>query len=78
MNLKILIFHVYYFNMDISIIIALVCLKTCMCIAEICMEGSVSQNDDLGLSFCFMPYRKRNFERIYKNSQKLPFFCHKI
>ena len=63
MNLKILIFHVYFFNMDISLIKALICLKTCMCIAEICTEGRVSQNFDLGLSFCFMPYRKRNFER---------------
>ena len=40
MNMKILIFHVYFFNMDILLIIALICLKTCMCIAEICMEGS--------------------------------------
>ena len=72
MNLKILIFHVYFFNMDISRFIALICLKTCMCIAEICLEGRVSQNFDLGLSFCFMPYRK------YKNSQKLPVICHKI
>ena len=78
MNLKILIFHVYFFNMDISFIIALICLKTCMCTAEICIEGSVSQNFDLGLSFCFMPYRKGNFERKYKESQKLPVFCHKI
>ena len=55
MNLKNPIFHVYFFNMDISLITALICLKTCMCIAEICMEGRVSQNFDLGLSFCFMP-----------------------
>ena len=68
MNLKILIFHVYVLNMDISLIIAL--LKTGMCIAEICMEGWVSQNFDLGLSFCFMPYRKRNFERKYKKNHK--------
>ena len=34
-NLKILIFHVYFFNMDISFITALTCLKTCMSIAEI-------------------------------------------
>ena len=77
-NLKIFIFHVYFFNMDISIIIALIYLKTCLCIAEICMKGRVSQNFDFGLSFCFMPYRKRNFERKYKNSQRLPVFCHKI
>ena len=40
MNLNILIFHVYFFNMDISLTIALTCLKTCMCIAEICTEGN--------------------------------------
>ena len=78
MNLKNLIFHVYFFNIDNSLIKALICLKTCMCIAVICMEGRVSHNFDLGLSFCFMPYRKSNFERKYKNSQKLPVFCHKI
>ena len=37
-------FHIYFLNMDISLIIALICLKTCMCIFEICMEGRVSQN----------------------------------
>ena len=54
MNLKTHIFHVYSFNMDISLIIVLTSLKMCMCIAEICMEGRLSQNIDLGLSFCFM------------------------
>ena len=78
MNLKILIFHVYFFNMDISVIIALISLKTCMCVAGICMEGSVSQIFELGLSFCFMVCRRRNFEKKYKNSQKLPVFYHKI
>ena len=78
MNLKILIFHIHFFNMDISLIIALICLKTCMCIAEICMEGRMSQHFDLGLIFRFMPYRIRNFERKYKNSQNLPVFCDKI
>ena len=53
MNLKIHIFHVYFLNMDISLIIALTSLKMCICIAEICMEGSVTQNFDLGLSFLF-------------------------
>ena len=74
MNLKILIFPVYFFNMDISVIIALISLKTCMCIAGICMEGTVSQIFELGLGFCFMVYRRRNFERKYENSQSYPFF----
>ena len=53
MNLKILIFHVHFFNMYISLIIAHICLKICMFIAEICMEGRTSHNSDLGLSFLF-------------------------
>ena len=43
-----------FVNMDISLIITLICFEICMFIAEICMEGSISQNFDLGLSFCFM------------------------
>ena len=50
-----------------------------MCIARICMEGSVSQNFELGLSFCFMVCRRRNFEKKNtKKSQKLSVFYHKI
>ena len=78
MNLKTHIFHVYFLNMDISLIIALTSLEICMCIAEICMEGSVSQNFDLGLSFCFMQCRRRHFEKKVQKSQKLPVFYHKI
>ena len=29
-NMKILIFHIYVFNMDVSLIIALRCLRLCM------------------------------------------------
>ena len=76
--MKKLIFHVNFLNMDISLIKALICLKMCMCISEICMEGSVSQNVDLGLSFCFMLCRRWNFGKKYKKSQKLPVFYHKI
>ena len=78
MNMKTNIFHVYFLNMDISLIIAPISLKICMCIAEIDMEGSVSQNFDLGLSFCFMQCRRRHFEKKYKKSQKFPVFYHKI
>ena len=67
MNVKILIFHVYFLNMDISLIIALISLKICMYIAGICMEGSVSQNFELGLSFCLMKKKKK----IHKS---YPFF----
>ena len=46
-----------------------------MCIAEICMEGIVSRNLDLGLSFCFMLCRRRDFEKeIQTNHKSYPFF----
>ena len=64
--------------MDISLIMVLIRLNIYMCIAEICMGGSVSQNFDIGLSFCFIVCRRRNFEKKYKKSQKLPVFCDKI
>ena len=46
-------FSCIFLNMDISLIIAPISLKICMCIAEIYMEGSVFQNVDLGLRFLF-------------------------
>ena len=73
MNLKTPIFHVYFFNMDISLFIAF-CLKICICIAQICMEGTVSQNFDLGLSFCFMVCRTKHFEKKKKNHKSYLFF----
>ena len=51
---SILIFHIHFLNMDISLIIGLVYLSTCMYIAEISMEGSESQHFDLGLSFFYL------------------------
>ena len=63
MNLKILIFLAYFFNMHILLIIAHIYLKICMCVAEICMEGNMSQNFDLGLCFYFMLCRRWNFEK---------------
>ena len=78
MNLKTHIFHVYFLNMNISLIIAFTSFTICMCIAEICKKGSVSQNVDLRLSFCFMQCRRRHFLKKVQNSQKLPVFYHKI
>ena len=63
--------------LDISLIIALISLKPCMCIDGICMEGSMSQNFELGLSFCFMVCRRRNLGKNTKNSQKFPVSYHK-
>ena len=54
MRWKIIIFHAYFFNIDISVILTLICLKMCIHIAEICSERSVSQNFDIGLSSGFM------------------------
>ena len=62
-ELETLIFHVYCFKMNISLIITRICLKTCMYIAEICVERSLSQNFDVGISFCFMMYRRRKLEK---------------
>ena len=39
-----------------------------MYIAGICFEGSMSQNFDIGLSFCFTMYRRREFRK--KNDKK--------
>ena len=78
MNLKTLIFHVYCFDIDISLIIAPICLKMCMCIAEICMEVRVSQNIYLGFSVCFMLCRRRHFEKkVQKITKVTHFFYHK-
>ena len=49
-----LLFHIHFLNMDILLIKAPICLKICMYIAEICHKGILSQNFDLGPSFCFM------------------------
>ena len=56
--MKILIFHIYFVNMDISLIISLICLIICMYIPKMYMEGRVSQIFDKGLSFCFIVYRR--------------------
>ena len=78
MHLKTHIFHVYFLNMDISLIIASISLKICMCIAETYMEGSVTQNFDLWLSFCLCNVEEGILEKKYKKSQKLLVFYYKI
>ena len=40
--------------MDISLIITPIWLKTFMHIAEVCVEVNLSQNCDVGLSYCFL------------------------
>ena len=38
----------------------------------------MSQNVDMGLSFCFIVCRRWKLGNKYKTLQKLPVFCHKI
>ena len=71
---KIIIFYSYFFNMDISLIMTLIFLKTCIHVAEVYLEGSVSQNFDKGFSFCFMLCRRLNLKKMTKNIKCLPFF----
>ena len=49
-----------------------------MCIAEIDIEGSMSQDFDLGLTFCFMQCRRRHFEKKVQKITKVTLFHHKI
>ena len=78
LNCKIPLFDVYFFNMDISRIMALRCLKTSIHVPGVCLEGSMSQNFNIRLSFYFMVCRKRQFTKITKKSQKLPVFFYNI
>ena len=75
---KILIFHKHFWNMDISLIIRLTCLKIAMHVFRIHLERSVSQNLDLGLSFNLVAFRRGDFQQFTIKSQKLPVFCTKI
>ena len=70
--MKILIFHIYFLYMDISLIIALMCLKICMHIPKMYMEGSISQIFDICLRLYFIECRRWKF----KKKEKV--FCHKI
>ena len=70
-KLEIIIFDVYVFDMDISLFIALICLKICIHIGEISFEGRVSQNFDKCLSFCFMGFRRWGIEKNYQKNTKV-------
>ena len=56
-------FFLYFFNKDISFNIPWKILKFEMLINEGNMEGSVSQNFDLGPSFCFIKSRKLSLKK---------------
>ena len=73
-NMKIHIFDIYFFNMDISLIIALICLRICMYIPKMYIEGMVSQIFDIGFSFCFIECRRWKFKKNTNNPKSYPFF----
>ena len=51
-------FSLFFKNIDISLVTAPICLKICMYIPENYLEGSVSQDFDKGLRFCFIVCRR--------------------
>ena len=62
-----------FFNMDILLIIALICLKICMCIAEICMEACLKILI-WGLVFVLCYVEDGILKRNTKNHKSYPFF----
>ena len=76
-RVKIHIFHLHYFNIDIALINEDLCLKISVPIDDIHLEVRVSHFFCIGLSFCFMTCRNLMFVKNEK-SQRLPVFGHKI
>ena len=60
---KIMVGKNEYLNMDISLLITYKSFKFSTCIHEIWMQGSVSQNFDLGPSFDFTKCRNLNIKK---------------
>ena len=56
--------HIYFLNMDISLIMTVTCLKNSTHDANTHMEGSRSQNVDLGFSFRFIDFAKKKEQKI--------------
>ena len=70
------IFYLYFFNMDILLIMKITGMKQIdIHVAEINWERGVSQNVDVGLSCCFILCRRSNFKRKYKNHKRYPIFA---
>ena len=74
----VLLFHKYFLNMDISLIMRLICLKIVIHVLRIHLQGKVSQNFDIGLSFNLVAFRKGAFKKFTIKSHKLVVFCSKI
>ena len=66
-NRKILIFHIYILNMDISLTMRLTCLKTAIHVHETHLEGRVSQNFNIGLSLDLKVCTSGEFQNVTKN-----------
>ena len=75
---KILIFIKYFFNMDVSLIVRLICLRIVIHVLRIHLEGRVSQNVDIGFSFNLVAFRKGDFKKNYNKITKVPVFCSEI
>ena len=65
----------YFLNMDIFLIIKATNLILSIHVENITVEGTVSQNSDIGLGSICRKYRKIIFR---KRKEKLPVFWHKI
>ena len=65
----------YFLNMNISLIMRLTCLKIVRHVLKTHLEGRVSQNFDVCLSFNLIAFRRGDFQKNTKISQKYPFFA---
>ena len=77
-NMEIFIFHEFILNINISLIMRLTCLKIVRDVLETHLEGRVSRNLEICLSFNLIAFRRGDFQENTKISQKLPVFCSKI
>ena len=79
-KLKIVHFpHIFFEHGYLAIYIILTDLNMFKHTGKTHLEGSVSQNVDIGLRFYFRLFRRhRNFEKIDKNIPKLPVFSYTI
>ena len=59
--------------MDISLIMNITGMKIAIHVAETRLEGRVSQNFDIGLSFCFILCSRLNLKK--KNHKSYQFFA---
>ena len=68
------VFHIHFFNMDISLVIKVTIMKIDLHVAEIHCEGRVSQNFDIGPSFYSILCRRVDFQKSYKKNTKVAHF----